>query len=109
MLRQVYERGIKLKRKVKSTSKKRYKFPLIIIATVLLFILCGAGLLFYGELKIISSIKNISDEKPIYYMEVDSDYYFEDFLEAGGATSDSGVSAFLTGKISKGFYSVNVQ
>ena len=42
-------------------------------------------------------------------MEVDSDYYFEDFLEAGGATSDSGVSAFLTGKISKGFYSVNVQ
>lgn len=42
-------------------------------------------------------------------MEINGDYHFDDFLKAGGASSDSAVSAFLSNKISKGFYSVEVE
>lgn len=92
------------------TIEKRRKSKFIIRSVVvLLIVLCGAGLLFKNELEIISSIKDLGVEKPAYYMEINGDYYFEDFLKAGGASSDSEVSAFLTNKISKGFYSVDVE
>lgn len=80
--------------------------PLLII---LFLIAGGTGILFHDELKIIKSIEKITGEKPIYYMEVYGDYHFEDFLKSGGASSDKAVSAFLTKRISKGFYSVDVK
>ncbi len=82
---------------------------LLVVVIVVLLIVAGANILFRDELKIINSIKKITDEKPIYYMEVDGDYHFEDFLNSGGGSSDKEVSAFLTKYISKGFYSVNVE
>ena len=50
-----------------------------------------------------------SEELPVYYMEVNGDYHFQEFLEAGGASSDDEVAAFLTQYISKGFYSVEIE
>lgn len=97
-----------MKKNQKSNKKNRKKI-LIIVVVVLITVLCGTGLLFSNELKIISSIKKVSDDKPVYAMEINGDYYFEDFLKNGGASSDSEVSAFLTKKISKGFYSVDVK
>ena len=41
-------------------------------------------------------------------MEVKGGYYFDEFLEQGGASSDMEVSAFLSRKISKGFYTAPV-
>lgn len=82
---------------------------LLIPLGVLLLFALGIGLLFFNELKIIRSIEKLSDESPIYYMEFAGDYHFEEFLNAGGATSDQAVSAFLTNCISKGFYSVEVK
>lgn len=64
-------------------------------------------MLFQEELKIIGSLEKISEENPVYTMEINGDYYFEEFLKSGGASSDEEVSAFLTEKISKGFYSVD--
>lgn len=93
--------GIKYK-----TSKKG--IILISVAAVLLLAVGGIGILFFEELKLISSIKKLADDKPVYYMEANNDYYFEDFLRSGGAASDFEVSAFLTKKISKGFYAVDV-
>jgi hypothetical protein len=81
---------------------------LIPLMIVLLLIAGGTGLLFYDELRIINSIEKITDEKPVYYLEVEGDYHFEDFLKSGGASSDKAVAAFLTKRISKGFYSVDV-
>ncbi|MDO4305454.1 MAG: linear amide C-N hydrolase [Eubacteriales bacterium] len=102
-----------MKEKEKSKKRKsRKKILLILLAVVLVLIIgviCGAGALFSEELKIIGSIEKVSDDKPVYYMEVDGDYHFEEFLEQGGASSDGEVSAFLTKKISKGFYSVDVE
>lgn len=96
-----------MKEKVR-TKKRGWK---IIIGIVLLFVIvviCGAGSMFQEELKITGSIQKLAEDKNIYYMEVDSDYHFDEFLEAGGASSDQEVSAFLTDCISKGFYSVEV-
>ncbi len=98
-----------MKNKEKSRIKWNVGKLLIVLAIILFIIVSGTVILFYEELKIINSIKKIASEKPIYYMEVDGDYHFEDFLKSGGASSDKAVSAFLTKKISKGFYSVDVK
>lgn len=93
--------------------KRKYKKGLAIgfgtVAAVLALTLAGAGLLFKEELEIAGSVRKIEGEDAVYYMEAASDYHFEDFLEAGGASSDSEVSAFLTKYISKGFATVNVK
>lgn len=97
-----------MKDKEKSSAKRRLKKILIIVASILLLALCGTGFLFRNELKIIGSIKKVGSDIPLYYMEVNGDYHFSDFLDSGGASSDAEVSAFLTKKISQGFYSVDV-
>ncbi len=96
-------------------SKEKSRFLLIarrilltLVIIVFIFIL-GIGTLFYKEIKIINSIKKLSEYKPIYYMEIDGDYHFEEFLKAGGASTDKAVSAFLAKCISKGFYKVDVK
>lgn len=38
----------------------------------------------------------------VYRMNVSGDYYFDDFLAEGGATNDSELISFITGKITKG-------
>lgn len=82
---------------------------MLVLATAVLLLIAGGAIILFGdELKIVASIKKIADDKSIYYMEVDGDYHFEDFLESGGASSDKAVSVFLTKHISKGFYSVDV-
>lgn len=65
--------------------------------------------MFREELAIAGSIRKESEELPVYYMEVKGDYHFQEFLEAGGASSDDEVAAFLTRYISKGFYPVEVE
>ena len=80
-----------------------------LLAAVPLLILGGAGILFSDELKIIRSIQRVEQGKPIYFMEIKGDYYFEDLLKSGGVSSDREVSAFLAKKISKGFYSINAK
>lgn len=98
---------------MKNAEKSRRKWNiwkfLIPPAVLLLLIVVGTGLLFREELSIIRSIEKIAVDKPVYYMEINGDYHFEEFLQAGGAISDKEVSAFLTKCISKGFYSVAVE
>lgn len=85
----------------------------IAVAVVVILLVCvgGAGMMFQEELKIIGTVKTVmaAEHKNIYYMEIESDYHFDEFLEAGGASSDEEVGAFLSKCISKGFYSVEVK
>ena len=78
-----------------------------IVALVLLLTLAG-WLLFRHELSITSTIKKLDTPTPAYFMEVKGDYYFDEFLASGGASSDGMVSSFLSKKISKGFYEAPV-
>lgn len=81
----------------------------LITAAIFFSLLLAVYIMFGAELKIINSIKKISSDYPVYFMQFKGDYYFEEFLKAGGAASDKEVSSFLSEKISKGFYSVNVE
>ena len=92
----------------KSGKRNKGKIALAVIGAVLLITVCSTGIMFREELGIIRSIHPISQGKNCYIMEVKSDYYFDKFLEAGGAHSDKEVSIFLTNCISKGFYQVDV-
>ena len=91
---------------MKKQSGKKWKQVLIILALVFAGLVGGTGMIFREELKIADSVRAVDGQEKVYYMEVDSDYHFEEFLEAGGASSDGEVSAFLTNCISNGFYQV---
>lgn len=78
------------------------------VAAVVLLLLAALAVMFRRELGITGTIRSLDKGLPAYFMEVKGDYYFEEFLEQGGASSDGEVSAFLSKKISKGFYRVPV-
>lgn len=96
------------KRRQEGKQGKWWKKVLIALAVALIILIGGAGVIFREELKIANSVRPMIADKKVYYMEAESDYHFEEFLEAGGASSDGEVSAFLTNCISKGFYQVDV-
>lgn len=97
-----------MKQKKGRFASRLRKIVLILFAVVLVLV-CIASILFLDELRIIGTIRKVYGSKPFYTMEVDGDYHFSEFLSAGGASSDTEVSAFLTGKISQGFYMVEVE
>ena len=86
--------------------KKKTMYVLGIVLAVLALLLLAAWLLFRQELAVTGTIRPIGERA--YFMEVRGDYHFEEFLEQGGASSDAEVSAFLSKKISKGFYTAPV-
>lgn len=77
-------------------------------AVIVLLLLLAAFLLFRRELAITGTIRPLNEDASAYFMEVKGDYYFDEFLQKGGASSDGEVSAFLSKKISKGFYTAPV-
>lgn len=100
------------KRQARNKKSGKKKWVIIVLAVFIVAVIVfigGAGMLFQEELKIVASVDKVREEKEVYYMEVASDYHFEEFLEGGGASSDEEVSAFLTNCISKGFYQVDVE
>ncbi len=104
------EKGDKnLKKRETKIARRKVRKLLILVVAVLLLVASGAIILFREELKIVASITKVANAQRVYYMEVEGDYHFKDFLEAGGASSDKTVSAFLTKRISKGLYSVDVK
>lgn len=88
----------------KSRWKKMVLWAAAAAGVLLLLLILGGWLLFRQELAIAGTIRPLEDGSPAYFMEVRGDYYFNEFLEKGGASSDTEVSVFLSGKISKGFY-----
>jgi len=80
----------------------------VVVVVVLLLLLAGAAFMFRQELAITGTIRPLDRGLPAYFMEVEGDYYFDEFLAQGGASSDGEVSAFLSKKISRGFYSAPV-
>lgn len=97
----------KVIRNKKSGKKKWWKLTLAAAALLFLILLGSVGVMFREELEIANSIHLIEDGKNAYSMEINSDYHFGEFLEAGGASSDMEVNAFLTKCISKGFYQID--
>lgn len=79
---------------MKKQSGKKLKLVLVILAVMVIGLVGGAGMIFREELKIANSVRPVDGKEHVYYMEVDSDYHFGEFLEAGGASSDGRSARF---------------
>lgn len=92
--------------------KKILKWPGIVFTAlliVLIVVIGGAYAMFGTFIKAENSIEKL--ENGLYSMEFVGDYGFDEFLESGGADSDSAVADYLTSYLSHGFYKAdsNVQ
>ena len=97
---------------------KIVKKILIISLSVLLSLAIIAGVAFYAlwhnELSTIASIELLveaNDEigsAPVYIMDVKGGYYFDKFLEQGGASSDSELVEFVVDKVTKNIIPINL-
>lgn len=94
------------------------KFPLwakilCIILAVIIFIGAVLGITFLSvwnnEISTVNSFKKLrerndkNDEGSVYYMDVKGDFYFDKFLEEGGAKSDSQLIGYIVNEITRGF------
>ena len=66
------------------------------------------------EISSVASFKHIrerndaNEEGSVYSMNVKGGYYFEDFLEGGGASNDSELIDFITGQITRGLIDIEI-
>ncbi len=85
----------------------------IILALVLILGIAIAAI-WRNEISTIMSIDMIVKAKeenksaPVYIMDVDGDYYFDKFIEEGGASSDGELIQFVTDNITKGLIPIDM-
>ncbi len=104
-----------------TNSKKKMKLwkkiTLGIVGTilgVLVILTITVFAVWHNELNSISSIKLIAkaDEEnksaPVYSIEYKGNYYFDKFIEQGGASSDSELINFIVKNITKGIIPINI-
>ena len=80
----------------------------IAILVLLAAIIVGIGGLWGNEIRTLLSFHKIVErdeshlDGAVYEMTVAGDYYFDEFLEQGGASEDGELISFITGKLTKG-------
>ncbi len=85
----------------------------ILLAAIVLFGI--AGITWRNEIATISGFERIIERNDahldgaVYRMEVEGGYYFDDFLAEGGASSDSELIDFITGRITRGLVDMTIQ
>ena len=61
--------------------------------------------MFTREMDLVDTIQKVDAPVPLYTLDIDGDYYFDEFItEHRGASTDKEVADFLTDRISHGFY-----
>ena len=105
---------VKTKKKMKPLKKG------LIIAGCSVFAIVAAlgitvGALWGNELSSVCSIRKITDANydvkagPVYEMNVSGGYYFDKFIEQGGASNDSELINFIVDNITKGIIPISMQ
>lgn len=95
--------------------KKGLKIAGITIACVLLLAVVAVGIIWGNELLTLTSIKEIAPSNEehrdgfVYEITVSGDYYFDQFLAEGGASSDQELISFITNSIGKGLIPLNIE
>ena len=88
----------------------------ILIGCILAVVIAASDVygMWHYEISSVMSIQQIVPAKqdnqsgPVYIMDVQGDYYFDDFLEQGGAENDSQMIDYVAGNITKGIIPVPV-
>ena len=93
-------------------TKKQMKRILSIVGISLLSLVVLVGIvigaLWHNEIASVVSIRMLVEANaenksaPVYIMDVKGDYYFDDFIEEGGAATDDQLIQFIVDHITKG-------
>ncbi len=99
-------------------NKKLKKILIIAGSSVLALVLVlgiAVAALWHNEISTVMSIDMLVDKNennksaPVYIMDVDGDYYFDKFLEQGGASNDGELIQFVIDNITKGIIPINME
>lgn len=98
---------------------KRWKKVTIITVSSILGLIIILGLVIFGvwnnEIRSVMSINLLVEAKddnnsgPIYEMDMKGDYYFNDFLAQGGASSDQELIDFIVDNLTKGIIPLSLE
>lgn len=89
-----------------------------ILIAFLAAILVSAGSIWFlwgNEIRSLISMKELSPRNDehldgaVYQMKIAGDYYFDEYLEQGGATNDKDLIQFITDKITKGLIPMSIE
>ena len=95
--------------------KKIVKRTLIVIVVVFAVLAAAIYIVWGNEIKSLLSLEQkIAQDMShgdgyTYEMTISGDYYFDEFLEQGGATSDQELISFVTEKITKGLIPMTIE
>ena len=94
--------------------KSLWKKIVLGIVLVLIVVILGLGItiaaLWHNEISSVLSIKMLVDENeenrsaPVYQMDVSGDYYFDEFIEQGGASDDNELINFIVKNITRALF-----
>lgn len=102
----------------KKRAPKWVKIVAIVLAAIffLLVILVGAAAIVWrNEIATVSNFVKVADRNDahqdgaVYRMDVAGDFYFDDFLAQGGASSDAELIDFITNSITRGLIDMTIQ
>lgn len=89
-----------------------------IIAAIFVLIIAGLGItvgaIWGNEISTVTSIKMLYGENeenrgaPVYEMNVKGGYYFNEFIEKGGASNDQELINFIVDNLTKGIINSNM-
>ena len=94
---------------------KLLKRLLIIFMSIIILAVAGIYAIWHNEITTLSSITTIIDQDLshddgyTYEMTVSGDYYFDEFLEQGGASNDDELIQFVTDNITKGLIPMTIK
>ncbi len=95
--------------------KKIVKRTLIVIVVIFAVLAAAIYIVWGNEIKSLLSLEQkIAQDMShgdgyTYEMTISGDYYFDEFLEQGGATSDQELISFVTEKITKGLIPMTIE
>lgn len=104
--------------RVRKRTPKWVKILAIVLCAILI-VLCAvvgaAAIVWRHEISTVSSFRKLVDRDPthqdgaVYRMDVSGDFYFDDFLAQGGASSDEELISFITNSITRGLIDMTIE
>ena len=104
-----------MKNKALSPARKVLRGVLCALLALVLALVIAVFAVWHNELATLASFHKLSDRNDehrdgsVYQINVSGDYYFDDFLAQGGASSDPELISFITKSITKGIIPMDIK
>ena len=101
-------------KKKKSKVGRIIKWSLLVILLLVVILFVTVIIIWRNELSTLMSLDKIVDANednksgPVYEIEVDGDYYLDDFVEQGGVESDQELIDFIVDNLTKGIIPIEL-